>query len=240
MNEHAFPEDELRAALTRSGPLDESEFTVLAHELGLEFTDKSQACFRMTLQWTVTQFAVDSVREASEPRDHMRDVLDYLRAQPHDLPELISGQLGKSPRFQNNVAIPAVQHHLLSEAPARVDPASMIRWVDWTRARLGKMDSEFPRRRGKPESNIPLRGLIQSTGRARLPKHLAQRLPAHSCADQPETQPFFRYVDKAVGFGCLAAQNALQQIGGINGAARDKVLKNLERMLKLKSRGLQR
>src|SRR4051812_35075057 len=122
MGDRGFPEEDLAAALERAGPLQDKDLTALAQELDLEFADPSRwAHFVRIMQWSVTQFATDTIRQACWPRDHLHDLLEYLAAHPNQLPAFLDGELGNSPRFRDNITVPVIRNHLLNDGPAGDD-----------------------------------------------------------------------------------------------------------------------
>jgi hypothetical protein len=190
MSDREFSEEEVVAVLERAGPLQDEDLMALAQELGLDLTHPARrAHFRKTMQWSTIQFALDTLRQACEPRDHARDLLEYLAAHPDQLPALLRGELGASPRFQDNIAVPGIRRHLLTDGPPRDDPAFMVIWVDWMWARIRQIHSEIPRRRGKPKINAPLQVFIEHL--ARSPWHSAKRSHARLTPASPRRSHSF-------------------------------------------------
>ena len=112
----------------------------------------------------------------------------------------------------------------------------MVELIDWMRMRISELHSTIGRRRGRRRTNVTLETFIAHLARVALALGKEVTRPTH--ADQPERNSFFRFVDKAVAFGCMAAKEALQQAGGIPEASRAKVIKDLDRMMALRDRGL--
>jgi hypothetical protein len=97
MSDREFSEEEVVAVLERAGPLQDEDLMALAQELGLDLTHPARrAHFRKTMQWSTIQFALDTLRQACEPRDHARDLLEYLAAHPDQLPAFLRGELAAS------------------------------------------------------------------------------------------------------------------------------------------------
>jgi hypothetical protein len=84
--------------------------------------------------------------------------------------------------------------------------------------------------------NAPLEVFVEHL--ASIAKIFGHKITRPTRAEFPDTQPFFRFVDKALKYGCIAAEKALREIDGIPAISRTRAMKDLDRMSALKDRGL--